>query len=498
MRVASAEQMKQIDRLTQEDFKLPGMTLMERAALGVLEEMKARFGVLLNKKIYICCGKGNNGGDGLALARLLEEEEAKVKVLLAFDRNQYQGLAQENLVLAEKFEVSTVQWDYFNPEELAQADMIVDALLGTGSTGIPKGIVAEIIEVINQQQKPVIAVDLPSGINVDTGQVPGLAIKAMLTVTFGLPKPGLLCYPGAEFAGDLVIKQIGFPKQLLESAELTTNYPSISEIKSFLPPRPVIAHKGTNGHVLVIGGSLGMTGAVALAGLGALRVGCGLVTAGLRMDLPFTEKPLEIMVVPWPELNHHWGNFQSVVFGPGLSKMEDGESFLYDLLEHEAVIPLVIDADGLNLLAGNKKLFKCFKQPVILTPHPGEMARLTGLTVPEIQADRIGVARQFAGEWQVCVVLKGARTIIAAPDGQIYINQTGNPGMATGGTGDILAGMIGGFIAQGVEVFQAGIIGAYFHGLAGDLAAEKLGSRGIIASDLLNEIPMAIKKVLTN
>lgn len=496
MKVTLAEQMKRIDWLTQEQFGVPGSILMERAAIAVMDSMEKRYGNLFGKRIYICCGKGNNGGDGFALARLLTEKSAQVMIILAYEGNTNQGLASQNLQLATRFGVQTKTWNELDSKELQEADIIVDALLGTGAVGKPTGPLAEVIAAINQSTRPVVAVDIPSGVVVDTGQVNEIAIKADLTVTFGLPKPGLLCFPGAENVGELVIRHIGFPRQLLEDEDLSLNFLTDCDIRKLLPKRPITAHKGNNGHLLVVGGSTGMTGAAVLASLAGLRVGCGLVTAGVRQDLSISEKPAEVMLMPWPELTRTWDRFQSFVFGPGLTRLEDGESFLFELLEH-AQAPLVIDADGLNLLAANPKLSKQFRQPIVLTPHPGEMARLTGVPVSEIQSDRITVARRFASEWKVTVVLKGARTIIAAPDGRAFINPTGNPGMATAGTGDVLAGMIGGFIAQGVEATNAAIIGAYLHGLAGDIAATQLGPIGIIASDLISVLPSVIKKVLT-
>ncbi len=494
MKVTFAEQMKRIDWLTQEQFGIPGLLLMERAAIAVMESMEERYGNLAGKRIYICCGKGNNGGDGFALARLLTEKSTQTLIVLAYDGNTNQGLASQNLQLATRFGIQTKVWSELDSQELEKADIIVDALLGTGAVGVPNGPLAEMICAINESKKPVVAVDVPSGVVVDTGQVNDIAIEADLTVTFGLPKPGLLCFPGAENTGELVVRQIGFPRQLLEDEGLDLNLLTDSEIRKLLPKRSLIAHKGTNGHLLVVGGSTGMTGAAVLASLAGLRVGCGLVTAGVRQDLSIPEKPAEILLVPWPELIRTWDKFQSFVFGPGLTKLEDGESFLFELLDH-AEAPLVIDADGLNLLAANPKLFKQFRQSIVLTPHPGEMSRLTGMTVSEIQADRITVARRFATEWKVTVVLKGARTIIAAPDGRAFINPTGNPGMATAGTGDVLAGMIGGLIAQGLEATHAAIVGTYLHGLAGDIAASRLGPIGIIASDLISVLPNAMKKV---
>lgn len=497
MKIALAEQMREIDRLAQERFAIPGIILMERAALAVFEEIKTRLHPLLGRVVYIFCGKGNNGGDGLALGRILKEHGVAATVILMAERQTYQGLAQQNLFMADQYGVPIVEWKDFNSHALTKADLIVDALLGTGTTGAPTGVIAEIIKTINDCSKPIAAIDIPSGVNVNSGQVNGLAIKANFTVTLGLPKPGLLCYPGADYVGDLVIQTIGFPQQLLDSEEININYLLPQEIKALMPHRSMNAHKGTTGHVLVIGGSQGMTGAVYLASLGALRVGCGLVSAGLRLDLAFLEKPAEVMVVPWSELYHRWENFDSIVFGPGLTKMEDGESLLYELIERIRV-PLVIDADGLNLLANNKKILKSISQNVILTPHPGEMARLTGLTVSEIQADRIGVARRFAREWKTIVILKGARTVIADPIGNVYINLTGNPGMATGGMGDALAGMISGLMVQGLAPDKAGVVGTYLHGLAGDLAVLQQGPVGIIAGDLISQIPKAIKKVLDN
>jgi NAD(P)H-hydrate epimerase len=490
MKVAQAEQMRQIDRMAREDFKIPGAILMERAAWSVLEEIKTLLGSLTGKQIFIFCGKGNNGGDGLALARLLHEAEAGVTIILMYERGQYRGLAGENLERAEKFGVKRLLWSEFDVTDIGPADLLVDALLGTGAAGAPSDVIAASIQAINNSGRPVLAIDLPSGINVDNGQVEGLAVKATRTVTFGLPKPGLLIFPGAGFAGELVVKTIGFPRQLLTNDSIELNCLTAYEAGALLPRREPAAHKGTAGHVVIIGGSPGMTGAVALACLGALRAGCGLATAGLRPGLSFPEKPLEVMAGLWPELRPKIPGFSCIVFGPGLTTQEDGREFLAYVIK-QAKIPLVIDADGLNLIAQNEKMMRSFTQPVIITPHPGEMARLTGISVAEIQADRLSVARHYAKEWGLTVILKGARTIIACPDGQTYINITGNPGMATAGMGDVLAGLIGGLISQGMPVTEAGVAGTYLHGLAGDLAARNLGSPGIIAGDLLREIPAA-------
>ncbi|MCL6589924.1 MAG: NAD(P)H-hydrate dehydratase [Firmicutes bacterium] len=500
MKVAFAEQMKSIDQAAQTDYGVPGILLMERAALEVLSEIKRYFFDLQGKRIFIFCGKGNNGGDGMALARLLTETDADVTVVLISPREQYQGLARENLERAEKYGVRVIvtplDGNVSALNEFQQADLIVDAILGTGTTGSPKGAVAAAIEIINRLNKPVFAVDVPSGVDVDNGAVPGTAVKATRTITFGLPKPGLLIFPGAEFTGELIVKSIGFPKQLLESDALSIHFLTASEIRTLLPKRPVTAHKGTTGQVLVIGGSPGMTGALALATLGALRTGAGLVFAGVRPDLPFPEKAPEVIVKYWPSLIGQWDRYRAIVFGPGLSTAGDGRVILADLLSQKEN-PVVIDADGLNLLAEDLSLLKgnISKPPVVLTPHPGEMSRLTGIPVSDLQNNRLEIAKSFAVKWGVTLVLKGARTVIAASDGRTYINSTGNSGMATAGMGDVLAGIIGSLIAQGRDPVSAAAAGTYLHGLAGDRAAAELGSAGIIASDLLARIPMAIREL---
>lgn len=497
MKVASAEQMQRIDHAAQTDYNIPGVMLMERAACTVLEEIIRYMGSPAGKRIYIFCGKGNNGGDGLALARMLPEFGAEVIVVLMAEPDKYQGLAGENLGRIEPFGVKRYLWGQFDLMELNQADLIVDALLGTGVAGAPRGVIAAAIEAVNHTRKPVFSMDLPSGINIDNGQVEGVAIKATRTITFGLPKPGLLIFPGAGLAGELVVRPIGFPTPLLKDEAITVNCLTTVEAGALLPRRSQTTHKGTTGHVLAVGGSQGMTGALALTCLGALRAGCGLVTAGLRPGLNFIEKPWEVMAGIWPELMPKLADYSSIIFGPGLTTNQDGEAFLNDLIS-QTEAPLVIDADGLNIIARNQTILQSFSRlgtgkRIILTPHPGEMSRLTGISVPMIQADRLNIVRRFAAEWGVTVVLKGARTIISASDGQTYINPTGNPGMATAGMGDLLAGIIAGFIAQGLPVMEAGVVGVYVHGLAGDLTAKKSGFSGIIAGDLLTEIPAAMK-----
>lgn len=494
MKVATAAEMRQIDRLAQEDYEIPGAVLMERAALALRRIIQERFS-LTGQKVYIFCGKGNNGGDGLALARQLTESGAEVKAVLAFERSQFSGLALQNLSSAAKFGVPIVNWQEISVQELQQADLIVDALLGTGAMGAPRGSLATIITMINGSKKPVVAVDIPSGVDADSGQVGAVAINASITVTFGLPKPGLLVYPGAEACGQLVIDPIGFPPSLLESPGLKINWLTAPEVGGLLPQRIPTAHKGSCGHVLIIGAATGMTGAVAISSLGALRAGAGLVTAGVQSPNAFPEKPAEVMVLSWDRILTLLDKAAAVVFGPGASTGEHSRNLFKELLA-KCKAPLVIDADGLNLLAAEPINLREFSFPSILTPHPGEMSRISGLPVAEIQENRIEIANSFAKKCGVTLVLKGARSIIADGDGNLFINPTGNPGMATAGMGDALAGIIGGLLAQGMRPTEAAACGTYLHGLAGDLATERYGPTGIITTDLLREYPAAVKQVL--
>lgn len=494
MRLALAEQMREIDERAQSEYQLSGELLMESAALATAGIIRDRLKIHVGQTIYIFCGKGNNGGDGLALARILVGQGYQVTAVLLYSELQYKGLAALNLQRARKFDVRMEPWQPALEPMLATAALIVDALLGTGSKGVPRSPLTEAIEVINRVQRPVLAVDLPSGIDVDSGGVPGAAVRADLTICFGLGKPGLYCYPGANYAGEVVVARIGFPPALLESETLQLQCLTGREAARLLPRRKADAHKGVSGHLLVVGGSSGMTGASVLTSLAALRSGCGLVSLAFRAGLHCPEKPVEVMTVTWDEALGRLEQYRGVVFGPGLGLQPDGRIMLEQLIDAEG-LPLVIDADGLNLLAGDLELLRRVTKPVILTPHPGEMARLTGLQVTEIQQDRVRVARHYAASWEVIVILKGARTVIAFPDGQAFINLTGNSAMATAGMGDVLAGMIGSLMVQGITGETASVLGPYIHGLAGDLVVKQRGSVGLIASDLLAALPDAYKRV---
>ncbi len=507
--------MQQLDRWTIDEFHIPAGTLMENAGRRVVEEIERSWGPVKEKTVVIAAGKGNNGGDGLVVARLLKERSARVSVFLLTPPDALGGDARTRLERFQKISgrVSILKDETLSDleRELSQSDLVVDALFGTGLSSPIEGLAARVIAAINASGKPVVAVDLPSGIHTDTGRVMGIAVKAAVTVTFALPKRGLLLYPGSDYTGRLTIADIGIPQDLVRRLPAAVEWITPAEVADSLKRRPTNAHKGSFGHVLVIAGSGGKGGAAVMASLSALRIGAGLVTlalpAGLEGTLP--DRPLEIMTLPLPQTGDRsvgkaaleplikFSQDKTVAaIGPGLSTHPETAEVVRGLITQLA-IPMVIDADGLNNLVGHLDLLSRARAPIVLTPHPGEMARLVGTTTAEVQADRMGVAADFVRRHPVTLVLKGARTIIVSQSGAITINSTGNPGMATAGTGDVLTGMIAGLIAQGHAPDRAACLGVYLHGLAGDVAAAEIGAVGLLAGDLIHRIPSAITKALS-
>lgn len=497
MKFASSEQMRKIDAAAQNDFGLSGELLMETAALMTAAFMQSDAEMRGKSKVAVFCGKGNNGGDGLALARILISRGYKVAVFLVYNEENYHDLAEKNLQRLKKFdkniEITSDLKDL--TKILNEAEIVVDALLGTGTFGEPREPLASIIKALNNSGKMCLALDIPTGVDPDFGEVAGIAVRADKTISFGLGKPGLYTYPGAEFAGQIVVRDIGFPPALLTDESLKVFALESNEFQSSLPRINVNSHKGQKGHVLIVGGSEGMTGAPILSSLAALRAGSGLVTLALRYGLNIPEKPPEIMTISWNKLKEAFNQkYQAVVCGPGLNVSAESAEILEFIL-HQTTAALVLDADALNILAQKPELLEKNQRPLILTPHPGEMARLTGLTTAEIQASRLRAAQKYAMKWQSIVVLKGARTIVALPDGRAFLNLTGSPTLSTAGSGDVLAGIIGSLSAQGISLEQAAISGVYLHGLAGEFLAEKNGTRGIIAGDLLEVLPKVYQKV---
>ena len=522
MKVLSAREMQLLDRRTIEEYGLCGLVLMENAGIGVVREMVRRYGPLDHKTVTVIAGKGNNGGDGFVIARHLHQKGIRVGVLLLGRAGQAKGDARTNLQIYEKIggdlqelpqslsakrDIETVQ------ARLHRSHLIVDAIFGTGLAGSlldqPGQTAAQVISLMNESAKPVVAVDIPSGISSDTGEVLGAAVKADLTVTFELPKRGHYLHPGAAFRGALRVVEIGIPSSLVRELSAPVQLLLRREIRENLPDRPPEAHKGRFGHVLVIAGSVGKTGAAALAAHSALRAGAGLVTLATPSSLnPVLEQKLtEAMTVPLPETPSQTLSLRAekdlmdlargktaIILGPGLSTHPETQELVRKLLG-TLEIPVVLDADGINALAGHTALLGQCRATLILSPHPGEMGRLLGTTSQKVQEDRLGISQDFARQHRLWLVLKGAYTVLADPDGRLFINPTGNEGMATGGTGDVLSGILGGLIAQGLSPSQAIKVGVYLHGLAGDLAASQKGNTGMIATDLMECLPPAIQEI---
>lgn len=509
MKVVNAAKMREIDRLAVEQYELPEIVLMENAGVKVAQAVQKQFQNLAGKKICIFTGKGNNGGDGFVAARHLSNWGVKVKVFIIAEKDEIIGPARMNLTVLEKMEIDIVivsserDWDKVKVA-LAFSDGCIDALLGTGFKRPLSGSLKKAVEMLNASNKAVIAIDLPSGVEADTGAVEEFAVRAVQTVTFGLLKPGLLFYPGSEFAGEISVENIGLPKSLLEDPRIKQSIITNSMVKGLLPKRAAHVHKGMCGKVLVIAGSRGMTGAAALASNAAMRAGAGLTTLALPESLhDIAEAKLtEVMTVPLPETQRGLITEESlhlllklaeqadaVVVGPGLGREQSTRRLIEGLVD-ACCTQLVLDADALYALSHSPEVLQNAKIMPILTPHVGEMAVLAGKTTAEIESDLIGNARSEAALTRSVVVLKSARTIVAYPDGDVYINIRGNAGMATAGSGDVLAGTIGALAAQGLTADHAAVCGVYLHSMAGDIAASA-GMVGLTAQDILRALPAA-------
>lgn len=515
MKIITPDQMRQIDRKAIDGLGIPGKDLMERAGEGVAAKVRDLLcGDKEGSFVVLIAGKGNNGGDALGAARLLHQEGIRTQTFLMAKEVEVKGDAAFNLdrlnsvkaplkELVEEGELEALR------EDLSRASVVVDGIFGTGFRGAVNGPAAEVIRLINSCPARVIAIDIPSGLEGESGKVGGEAVRADWTVTMGLPKTGLVRGEGLDYSGRLEVVDIGFPAELIQETLAELEMVAGEELTGLLPPRRPTSHKGDYGHVLVLAGSPGMTGAAALTSLAALRGGAGLVTLGVPESLnPILEsKCTEVMTLPLPEtaagtlspdakkpILDFCSRATVVALGPGLSRNEETGELVRELL-HECPLPMVVDADGLNLIAGDVSVLAAARSPLILTPHPGEMVRLAGLNKEELLADRERAARDFARKYNITLVLKGAGTLIASPSGPLWINLTGNPGMASGGTGDVLTGLIAGFRGQGLSDPDAARLGVYVHGAAGDRAAEKVGRISLIASDLLTEVPSVLKEL---
>jgi hydroxyethylthiazole kinase-like uncharacterized protein yjeF len=514
MKIATTDQIREMDRQTIQDYKVSGLILMENAASGFIEILKIRFGPLKEKRIAIVCGKGNNGGDGLAIARhLLQHCKARVLILLVEDAEAFKGDAQINYKIAKKYGIKIQAATNFKFENF---DFIIDAVFGTGFKRVLDESTSRIIENMNSCGLKIISVDVPSGLDADSGTAEGAVIKAALTVTFGLAKYGLLVYPGIDYASELVVVDIGTPNSVIEAAEITTFATDFNDVRGWLPPRKNQrdTNKGTFGHVIVFAGSRGFFGAPILVAEAAQRVGAGLVTLAIPDDL---EKQIVSRISPVimtrglsqgldtsfnfhtvPEALALVESHTVVAIGPGIGLGLEVSEFVSSFVER-CPVPLVIDADALTLLSQledqGKSIIKNRKSATILTPHPAELARLLGMTTESIQNDRLSAIKLAVKLYDCVVLLKGSRTLTSDSSGKIYLNMTGNPGMSSGGSGDTLTGIIAGLLAQNLEALTAATAGTFLHGLAGDLVAqENQITTGMIATDLISYLPRAIAK----
>jgi len=510
MKIVSAEQMREIDRQCAA-LGLSTEILMENAGLAVAREARNLLQSATGRSVLVLAGPGNNGGDGLVAARWLSDWGAMVRVYLYRRRSE----GDRNLELLKQRGVACADLSSEPLEEfvrvLSSADMVIDALFGTGKLRPLGEEVRGMLERVRKvkearRQLFILALDLPSGLDADTGAVDPACLSADVTVTLGYPKLGHFLFPGAEKVGRLQVADIGIPPALAE--EVRTELLTAEEVGASLPSRPPGANKGTFGRILVVAGSINYLGAAYLACEGAMRVGAGLVTLATPKSLQpiLASKLTEPTYLPLPEVEpgllhpeaaevmREWlPNYDVLLLGPGLGQSPGARALVERLLP--APLPTLIDADGLNLLSQCPRFWEKLGEKVILTPHPGEMARLTGLAIPEIQRTRPEVALKQAANWRAVVVLKGAHSVVASPEGWTKISPFANAGLASAGTGDVLSGVIGGLLAQGLSPFEAACCGVYLHGLAGELVREELGDAGMVASDLLPRLPRAIKRL---
>lgn len=505
MKIAGVDEMRSMDRYAIDHLGIAEETLMENAGLAAVGVLQSKIG-LHDKKFVIFCGSGNNGGDGLVIARLLHSRNSRVKVFLLSDSEKFQGAAKTNFTIMTRLPIEVVKLEnaMTAKKDLAHCDAVIDAILGTGLDRPVAGLAADVITLINKSKKKVLSLDIPSGVNGNTGEVMGAAVKADYTVTFGLPKIGNMLYPGFELGGELFVSRISFPPSLYDKDDLrvqTNDYIA-------LPVRPAEAYKGAMGDVLFIAGAAHYYGAPYFAAMSFLKSGGGYSRlAAPRSIIPVLAKQgREIVYLPQEEtsagsmaLNNKKAllaasaKVDMVVIGPGLSLQEETMTLVRELIS-DIKKPLLVDGDGLTAIAENPGMLRGRKAATILTPHMGEMARLTGKTAVEINGNKIAVLRETAQKFNATVVLKGAHSLIGMSDGNIYINLTGNAGMATAGSGDVLDGCIAAMFGMGLKPEEAARKGVFMHGCAGDLAAAKKGVDGMTARDIMQYLPQALKQ----
>jgi len=515
--VVTSTEMRACDQYAIETLKIPGLILMENAGRGVVEMMEKHYGSMAGKTVLIVCGKGNNGGDGYVVARHLFNRGAKVIVLLLWKPSEQKGDAKINFESIQKISQKFKKNEMLQIKELKSSrtlrllpkpDIIIDAIFGTGFSGEVRESYKSVIEWINRAGGKKVSIDIPSGVNADNGEVINVAVKADLTVTMAMKKIGLITADGMSYAGKVEVVDISMPTETLKQP--MTFLIKANDVKNVLPHRPLNAHKHSVGKVFVLAGSLGFTGAAAMAASTAMRAGAGAVILGTPKSVyPILAKKLtEVMVEPLPDTNEgtlsldaydkildhlKWADL--MICGPGISRNLETCQLVWQLVA-EYNKKILLDADGLNNLSEKISILKNHRsRDIIITPHTGELSRLTGMPSAEIEKNRVSIARQIAKQFKLTLVLKGAPTVIADESGKVYINSTGNPGMASAGMGDVLAGLIGGLWGQGMNRTEAAYSGVFIHGYAGDLAKKKYGEKSLLAMDVQNFLPQSILEI---
>ena len=521
MQLVTAQQMQNMDHHTIDTIGIPGQVLMESAGRGAFDFLMETLEPDGETLVAIMAGRGNNGGDGFVMARYLMEAGIPVSIYLLSTADKLTGDAKTNYDLVQTLLPHSPQADFFeipDAESLAahydtllDQDLFIDAILGTGLNAPVRGMYKDVIQLMNNSGAPIFAVDIPSGLNADTGQAMGVAARAVATATFAHAKAGQILHPGNEYTGELAIIDIGIPQFVTEKfTDAPIRLMEGEDILSLFPQRPFNCHKGSFGHLLALAGSPGKTGAAALCTRGALRCGTGLVTLGVPEGLHGALEPslVEAMTAPLAQtasgglsttaldaIRELARDKNALALGPGLGTDEETQDLIKTLVA-DCELPLVLDADGLNGILDDLSCLEQAKGPRILTPHPGEMARLSGISTADIQKNRPDIARKFATTHGVILILKGAQTMVALPDGSLHLCPTGNPGMAAGGMGDVLTGVIAGLLAQGFSPENAALAGVFLHGMAGDFLETHQSRFGFLASVLADALPLTMEEYL--
>lgn len=511
MKLAINSEMKQLDQMAMEDYELHSAVLMENAGVSVATEILKMDHV---KHVTIVCGTGNNGGDGFVVTRHLHNRGIAVKTFVIGNMKEITGDALNNLNILRKMDLPIENIKELNnvvrlEKAVKASDLTIDAVFGTGFDRALESLHINVFDLINENSHSILSVDIPSGINGDDGYADEHAIKANQTITFTIPKCGNILYPGCENNGELLVRSIGLPSGLIDKMKIKRNIITEESVMAFFPWRKAFSHKGDYGRVNLIAGSVGMTGAAILACQSALRSGIGLLKLYIPESLAMliTHSVPEAITIPLQEVRKgvigitHFErileeseNADVVAIGPGCGNTAETSELVRRIIQ-ELDKPVVIDADGLNAIARNINILSEKKSSIVMTPHPGEMARLINKTTEEVIDRPVEIAREYAQKWDLVIVLKGARTVVAAPNGDVYVNTTGNSGMATAGSGDVLTGIIAGFIGQGLSPLDASRLGVYVHGRSGDSSAEYKGEYGLLAGDIVEGLIYTMKEM---